>query len=299
MATDVAVVVVTYNSAHVVAELLDSLPAALGALTADISVVDNGSTDGTRDLIEMRDDCRLIRSSNIGYAGGINIGIRSSRPADAIMVLNPDTRMHPGSIATLFATLQLPRTGLVAPRVVEADGTVQTSLRREPTLLRALGLTGTRMAIFSEYLARPEDYRHPQVVDWALGAALLVSSECSERVGEWDESFFLYSEETDFCLRARDLGLLTRYEPDATCEHIGGQSGQNDRTHAMQIVNRVRLYARRRNDFASWTYYALTILSEATWVARGHRQSRAAIMALLSPSHRPAELGCSGSLLPR
>jgi len=231
---DLAVVIVTYNSSHDIGDLLDSIPAALDGLTADVVVVDNGSADGTADLVAARGDCRVVRSANVGYAGGINRGVREAAPADAILVLNPDARLSEHAVPPLLEALREPRTGIVVPQLRSADGALEPSLRREPTLLRA-----------------------------------------------------------------RDLGLLTRYEPRSVVVHTGGGSGRNDMTHAMQIVNRVRLYRRRNGVLASWCYFWLAIASEMTWVARGHPQSRFAIAALLRPSLRPAELGCSDRLLPR
>ena len=128
---------------------------------------------------------------------------------------------------------------------------------------------------------------------------LLSAGSATTRLGGWDESFFLYSEETDLCLRARDIGLVTRYTPAAVAEHIGGASGQSHRTHVMQIVNRVRLYARRHHRPAAWGYYVLTILSELSWALRRHPQSWSAIAALLRPGRRPDVLGVSDTLLPR
>ncbi len=296
---DLDIVIVTYNSAHVVGDLLDSLPAALDGLTADVVVVDNGSADGTAEFLERRGGCRVVRSANVGYAGGINRGVRAAAGSGAILVLNPDARLHERSVAPLLAALREPGTGIVAPRVLSAEGTLELSLRREPTLLRALGLTRTGIAALSEYVGEAAEYGRPHVVDWALGAVLLMSRECFDALGGWDESYFLYSEETDLSLRARDRGLLTRYEPRSVAVHIGGQSGRDDKTHAMQIVNRVRVYRRRNGVLASWCYYWLTIASELSWVARGHRQSRFAIAALLRPPLRPPELGCSDRLLPR
>ena len=122
---------------------------------------------------------------------------------------------------------------------------------------------------------------------------------CNDALGGWDESFFLYSEETDYCLRARDAGWLTRYVPEATATHIGGQSGQSPRIHSMQILNRVRLYSRRHGPVASVAYWLLSIASELSWVLRGHRDSITAVRALLLPRSRPAELGVSDRLVPR
>lgn len=298
MPNDVAVVIVTFNSAHVIDALLDSLPAALSGVTAEIVVVDNGSTDETLTTLDRRSECRVIRSTNIGYSGGVNLGVRSTT-APAILVLNPDTRLNPGSVASLLAALHLPGTAVAVPQIRTASGHLYQSLRREPTLRRALGLTATKLPAFSEYVSQTDAYDRPSTVDWALGAVLLMSRAGYDAVGPWDESYFLYSEETDYCLRARDIGLVTRYEPTAVAVHIGAQSGQNLNTHAMQIINRVRLYRRRHGRFQSWAYFALTVLSESSWIPRGGGQrSWFAVKCLLRPSLRPRELGCNDRLLP-
>lgn len=298
MAVDLDVIIVTYNSVHVIGDLLDSLPAALDGLTAEVIVVDNGSGDGTAEVAGKLGGCRVVRSANVGYAGGINRGVREAAGADAILILNPDVRLHARSLPPLLAGLRTRGAGIVVPQVRSPHGHLDCSLRREPTVLRALGLNWTGLSSLSEYVTGKAAYTCPRTVDWALGAALVMSRECYEAIGGWDESYFLYSEETDLCLRARDHGFLTRYEPLSVVTHIGGQSGRNDWTHAMQIVNRVRLHRRRHGALASWCYYWLTIMSELSWVARGHRQSRAAVAALLKPSRRPAELGCSDRLMP-
>jgi N-acetylglucosaminyl-diphospho-decaprenol L-rhamnosyltransferase len=299
MAVDLSVIIVTYNSVHVIGDLLDSLPAALDGLICDVVVVDNGSADGTAELVAARGDCRLVRSANVGYAGGINRGVRKAAAADAILILNPDVRLGEKSVPPLLAALRKPDVGIAVPRVQSPFGTLELSLRREPTLLRAAGLARTGLAALSEYVSKPADYAGPRVVDWALGAVLAMSRKCYDCLGGWDESYFLYSEETDLCLRARDIGLATRYEPRSVAVHIGGQSGRDHRTHAMQIVNRVRLYRRRHGRPAAWAYYWLTVASELSWLIRGHRQSWSAIVALLRPSRRPPELGCSDRLMPR
>lgn len=294
-----AVVIVTYNSASVIGELLDSLPAALGAITSDVVVVDNGSVDVTADLVAARSDCRLIRSTNEGYAAGINRGVREAAPAPAVLVLNPDVLLRPGCVQRLMSALQQPRTAVVAPKVFDVDGGLQFSLRRAPSIPRAVGLNFTTVPALSEYVNREADYSRPHVVDWALGAVLLMSRECFDLVQGWDESFFLYSEETDFSLRCRDIGFVTRYEPSAEAMHIGGESGRSDSTHSMLIINRVRLYRRRHRPAAAWTYFACTVASEMSWILRGHRESRRAVMALLRPSTRPPQLRCSEGLMPQ
>ena len=294
---DVAVVVVTHNSVAVIGDLLDSLPAALGDLVADIVVVDNGSTDETCAGVAARGDCRLVRSTNTGYAAGINSGVANARPADAILVLNPDVRLAPRSVERMYAALSRPGVGVVAPQIRNPDGRLARSLRREPTLLRALGLTRTGVPALSEYVGHDRDYVLGGLVDWALGAVLLVSSECHDALGGWDESFFLYSEETDFASRAREQGFRTWYEPSALAVHIGAQSGTSDRIHSMQILNRVRYYRRRHDPVRSSAYYVLAIGNEVSRFGSGD-EHRHAVRALLQPDCRPEELRCNHSRVP-
>lgn len=299
MTPDLAIVIVAYNSVDVVGDLLDSIPAAAGDLTYDLVVVDNGSTDGTAEFLAGRDGCRVVRSTNTGYAGGINRGVLAAEPAAAILILNPDVRLQEKSLPPLAAVLEDPGVGIAVPQVRSPAGSVERSLRREPSPARALGLNWTGWPFFAEYLTSPLDYAAPRTVDWALGAVLLMSRKCFDAIGGWDESFFLYSEETDACLRARDLGLLTRYEPASVVIHIGGASGRTRSTHVMQIVNRVRLYRRRHGTPASWCYFGLTVMSEISWLLRGHPRSGYAVLALLMPARRPPVIGCSDHILPR
>ncbi len=202
-------------------------------------------------MVDLRDDCRVVRSANVGYAAGINRGVREASGADAILILNPDVRLGERSVEPLLKALSEPRTGLVVPQIRSAEGALEPSLRRQPTLMRAIGLERTRIPSLAERIFDADEYARPHFVDWAQGAVVLMSRECFDILGGWDESYFLYSEETDASLRARDLGLLTRYEPNSVAVHIGGASGRNDATHAMQIINRVRLYRRRNGALAS------------------------------------------------
>jgi N-acetylglucosaminyl-diphospho-decaprenol L-rhamnosyltransferase len=296
---DLAVVIVAYNSAHVVTGLLDSIPAALDGLEADVVLIDNDSADGTADLVAVRKDCRVVRSANVGYAAGINRGVAEAVRADAILALNADVRLGERSVRPLLDALKVPGTGIVVPQLRWPDGVLQRSLRREPTLLRSLGLAGTRVPALTELVSAAAEYSRAHLVDWASGAVVMMSRACFDSLGGWDESYFLYSEETDFSLRARDLGLLTRYEPRSVAIHEGGGSGQSEITYAMQVVNRVRLYRRRHGTAASWLYYLLIISGQLKWAACGRRASRFAVAALLRPSVRPMQLGCSRQILPQ
>lgn len=299
MHVDVAAVVVTYNSEGDVGGLLDSLPAAFGDLSWSVVVVDNGSTDGTVALLEARRDCVVVRSTNEGFAAGVNRGVAASPRSTAVLVLNPDTTLDPGAVQRMCQVLDRPQVGVVAPRVREVDGRLSPTLRRRPTLARVGGLSFTRLPLFTERIENPGEYQLEHQVDWAVGAILLVDRECYDALDGFDESFFLYSEETDFSLRARDAGWATVYAPDAGGMHVGGASGESADTHTMKMVNRLRLYRRRTGTGRATAYFALLVVVELRRAVLGHAYSRTTLRALLRPALRPAVLGASDGWLPR
>ncbi|MGH3509689.1 MAG: glycosyltransferase family 2 protein [Nocardioidaceae bacterium] len=299
MTRTVGVVVVTHNSESVVDGVLDSVAAAMDGHAHLVTVVDNGSTDDTVDRVRLHHGVAVLEQANRGYSAGINAGVAALPSADVILVLNPDVRLEAGSVVAMLSVLDDPNVGVVAPRLLDPDGTIAHSLRRAPTLARAMGLSFTRRPTFSEAVTEPAAYqvRHP--VDWATGAVLLIRRECHEALGGWDESYFLYSEETDFCLRAADAGWRTEFEPAASALHIGGASGRSGRTHTIQTLNRVRLYARRHGRRAGLVYLGFMTASQAVKAVRGRPESREALVALIRPRRRPVELGAGVSLIPR
>jgi N-acetylglucosaminyl-diphospho-decaprenol L-rhamnosyltransferase len=200
-----------------------------------------------------------------------------------------------------------PRVGIVAPKMYLPDecSTLERSQRRDPSLLRTWGTAllggpiSRRFASLSEAVADPARYERSCDVDWAVGAALLISRACLDAVGQWDESFFLYSEETDFCRRARRAGFRVRFTPDAVVRHEGGDGWINPRLRAMMTVNKVREYRRRHRPPASWCFFAGNLFHELTRGFAGRRASRSAAIALVRPKQRPAELDSATSLMPR
>lgn len=249
-AVDVAVLVVTHNSRADVGRLLASLRRQRAGMR--VVVVDNASTDGTLEELASQTDVVTVASEqNLGYAGGINLATAAAGPAASYLVLNPDLVLDDNAVTAMLERLQGYGVGAVVPHFVE-NGSTYRSLRREPTPLRALGeaLFGRRLAgrprWLSEMVHEPEAYLHPHPVDWATGAAILVDAEVARRVGPWNESFFLYSEETDFCRRVRAVGSSIWYEPGAKVSHRIGGSGQSPLLTALMEVNRLR-YARLHN----------------------------------------------------
>jgi N-acetylglucosaminyl-diphospho-decaprenol L-rhamnosyltransferase len=286
----VAVVVVTYNSAELLADLIESLPAGLAGARWHLTIADNASSDGSvRRARELAPAARVVETGrNGGYAAGINAAVAAAEAHTAILVLNPDVRLQPGCVAELLRTLRTPGTGIAVPRLIDAHGDLIESQRREPTVLRAFadavigGSRAGRYALLGEVVTDRRRYESPGVTDWAEGSTLLVSDECWRRCAPWDEYFFLYSEETDFALRARDAGLLTRYVPTAGAVHLEGGSGTTPELWTLVVLNRVRLFRRRHGMVQSTAFWAAVLLREGSRAVMGKRTSRAAVRALVS-----------------
>jgi N-acetylglucosaminyl-diphospho-decaprenol L-rhamnosyltransferase len=301
MTTDrprVAVIVVTYNSANVLGECLASLPdGAREVDLVDVVVADNASRDDSMRIAKEATylPIRTVQlGRNAGYAAGVNVGVDalSGREFDAVLVLNPDCRLRPGSLACLAAALrQEPRRGIAVPRLVNPDGSLQPSLRRTPTVLGALaesvlggGLAG-RIGL-GELITSSRAHRRPGEAVWATGAAMLITAAALRELGPWDESFLLYSEETEYALRAADRGWRLWYEPAAVIEHIGGDIAVNPTLAAMSVVNKVRLFRTRRGRPAWAAYYAAVTLGLVVRTLAGRDTARASLLALTQPSRR-------------
>ncbi|UVS82403.1 glycosyltransferase [Actinokineospora sp. UTMC 2448] len=295
----VAVVIVTYNSAEVIADCLASLPAALDGVDARVVVVDNASTDGTAEVAAAADPAAKIvhRADNDGFGAGVNAGIGHADGCD-VLVLNADVRLAPGSVAVLQRALR--PAGIAVPKLTDEEGRVQHSLRRAPTSLRTLGeavLGGTRAGrwrLLGETVTHPRAYERAGEHDWATGAAWLVSRECLDAVGPLEERFLLYSEETDFMLRAGRAGFATRYEPAATAVHLGGESTTSARLWSLVVTNKVRLHRERFGALAAAGMWLAAMADSLIRAARGSARHRQAARALLTMPRWPAPLDGDG-----
>jgi len=286
------VAAVTYNSALVIDSFLEALPRALDGLpSARVYVADNGSTDDTVARIRTRAPWVFVRETggNLGYAAGINCILREQLGSKGVLVLNPDAIPNRGFALRLLAAVD-PRAGIVVPRIVDAHGRLKFSLRREPTLCRAIGeavLGGHRAARYARWgdmIRDPAYYVDGATADWATGAAMLLSRRVLDDVGLWDESFFLYSEETDYALRARKFGYAVCFVAEAIVMHPGGEMSRSPFLWSLLVVNRVRLYARNHGRIATVAYWAVAVLNEAARASLGRPTHKEALRALLRRS---------------
>ncbi|NQX06699.1 WecB/TagA/CpsF family glycosyltransferase [Rathayibacter sp. VKM Ac-2856] len=268
---DVAALVVSYRSAATMERLLASLRAeAATGLRIRVVVVDNASDDGSLALAAAHSDVIAVDAgANVGYAAAINIARRHAGDAGALLVLNPDLVVLPGAVSVLLDRMDSSSAGIVVPLLRDATGAASRSLRREPTRLRALGdaLLGDRVldrpAFSSETDSDPESYRHAHRIDWATGAAMLIDALVAARLGDWDERFFLYSEETDYFRRARELGAEAWFEPAAQVVHDGAGSGSSSALGALLAVNRVRYVQKFHGALYSGTFRLVVLAAES------------------------------------
>jgi GT2 family glycosyltransferase len=291
MPCDVSVIIVNWNGGSVVEDCLDSLPAALGRLTAEIWVVDNASTDGSPARIRQRFPAVQLRlnTANCGFAAANNLAAGQAQ-GRFFLLLNPDTRAGPGSFETLLHFAEGdPRLGVVGPRLNFADGRFQRSCWRGfPGLAMALSDALYLWKVPQLPLARnaeiaPHQLRAPIEVDHLLGACLLIRRETWSQVGGLDESFFLFLEETDWCFRARRAGWRVVYNPLVQITHLGEHSvNQNPQRNLPQFYRSyVQFYRKRHPAAARIALLKLLIASAALlriglWQVRGWRRQGAA-----------------------
>jgi GT2 family glycosyltransferase len=222
---DAGVVVVTYNALPWVERALESVRAE------ETVVVDNGSSDGTVDVVrELFPGAKLIEQENLGLAAGWNAGIAVAS-GRYFLILNADAWMTEGSLARLvrFADTR-PDAAVIGPRLLNVDGTLQRSVRGVPTLWRLateyffLRKLAPKSQALNAFYAGGFPHDEEREVEVVMGACMLVRREAVEQVGPLDEAFFLFSEETDWCQRFRDAGWKVLFFPGAECVHVGAAS---------------------------------------------------------------------------
>jgi N-acetylglucosaminyl-diphospho-decaprenol L-rhamnosyltransferase len=296
----VAVVIATWNSADVLGGCLRSL-SDQGLPLVAVVVADNASKDETRVIASTFADLPVQVvdvGRNAGYSAALNAGIGALDldNLDAVLMLNADCRILPDALSVLVSALQNSGGGIAVPRLINPDGSLQPSLRRKPTVGRALveallpGDFAGRLGPLGELITDPAVYERPGSTAWATGAAMLLSVSALRDIGPWDESFLLYSEETEYSLRAEDKGWCTWYEPAAVFEHIGGECGTDPMLASLMTVNKVVLFRRRHNRLHSAAFFTAVAIGECIRAIAGRRTSQASFAALLQPSRRVQEL---------
>ena len=225
-----SVAVCTRNRAALLAGCLATLDTQVFEVDAvEILVVDNGSTDGTVDLIRARfPGVRVVESENRGLAAGWNTGIGTTT-AEHVLLLNADAWLVGDAFGALVAAADRHlRAAVVGPRLLNVDGTLQRSVRGYPTLWRLateylyLRKLAPRSRALNAFYGAGFDHDSEREVEWVMGACLLVRRAAYDEVGPFDERYFMFSEEVDWMRRAADRGWSVVFTPEARCVHVGG-----------------------------------------------------------------------------
>lgn len=241
-----SVVIVNWNTQALLAECIAAVEREAAALSYDIWVVDNGSTDGSVAMLR-RDfpHVHLIQSQvNLGFAGANNLAMQRSK-GRYLLLLNTDAIVRPSALqALLEVAAASPRAGIVGAHLLNPDGSFQASHTNFPTLWQEFLILSTigRRVYGSWYPSHgPEAAKGPQRVDYVEGACLLVRRDALEQVGGLDEGYFMYAEEVDWCKRMAAHGWEVWYAPTAQVVHIGGASSVNRKTSREADLYRSRV----------------------------------------------------------
>ncbi len=224
-AASVACVVVTYDALPWIERCLESVAGV------ETVVVDNGSSDDTVAVVRERfPSVRVVETENHGLCAGWNRGIAETS-SEHVLLLNADAWLVEDALGRLLeAAGRYPRAAVVAPRLLNPDGSLQRSVRGFPSLWRLateylyLRKLAPRSRVFNAFYGAGFDHASERVVDWVMGSCLLVRRGALEQVGPFDERYFLFSEEVDWMRRAADRGWSVVFTPDARCVHVGGAS---------------------------------------------------------------------------
>ncbi len=251
-------IIVSWNVAGLLHDCLQAVfsPEVMGHLCLEVIVVDNASVDDSVRVAQSHQGVRVVHSKrNFGYGRANNIGFRLAH-GKYLLVLNPDTVPLPGSLAALVSFAEHdPRAAIVAPRLLNPNGTVQRSAFRFPTLLMALidlfpppklipGRLRERLIKSTVNGRYPNELKsqRPIRIDHPLGAVMLLRREAVEQLGGFDEQLFMYSEEVDLALRFKRSGWECWQVPAARVVHLGGQSTKQMPDRMFRELWRSRLY---------------------------------------------------------
>lgn len=229
---DVFIIIVNWNTAEILRECLRSIQKNTVGIAYRVCVVDNGSTDGSAEMIATEfPSVRLIRNeTNLGFAAANNQGIRIAE-GRYVLLLNSDTQVTEGALDTMVAFAdQDSNLGILGPRLVGIDGSVELSAAQFPSLFKSLivHFPLLRYLLSKEghsFLTRTDQCTVPCDVGFVNGAGMLVRREAIAQVGVLDEDYFMYGEDLDWCYRMRKHGWRVVYAPQAEIVHLRNRSG--------------------------------------------------------------------------
>jgi GT2 family glycosyltransferase len=228
-AVAVSVVVVSRNTRDLTRSALQSVFESADAFVKEVAVVDNGSTDGTADMIAADfPAAKLTRSeTNLGFARANNLGAKDAR-GEFLLLLNSDARLKPDTLALTVSWMrQHPECGVAGVQLLNPDGSLQNSIANLPSLATELLNKSLLRRLFpNRFPGKERKLTEPIKVESVIGAFMLIRGQVWRDLGGFDERYFFFLEETDFCRQARQKGWKIYHLPQAQAWHGQGQSGR-------------------------------------------------------------------------
>lgn len=229
----ISVVILNWNNKDVIINCLEAVQSELAAIDSETTVVDNGSIDGSLELIKQKfSNVNLIENKeNLGFAKGVNQGVQKSR-GKYVLLLGSDTEVQKGSVQALLNRLESlgDEYAAVAPQLLNSDGSIQPSCRNFPTPLNLfadmtfLWKLFPKSKIFGNYRLTYWDHHNERDVVQPQMTCMLVRREVFEKIGLLDEDFSIYFNDVDWCYRVNKADFKIRFVPDAKVKHIYGHS---------------------------------------------------------------------------
>jgi len=279
---DVSVLIVNYNTAHLLSEMWDALEASRGDLSLQTIVVDNASRDESVSVLR-RDhpDVQLIvNTDNVGFGRANNQALMAGATGRYVLLLNTDAFVAPDTLIRTVDYMDAhPECGLLGVRLVGRDGALQPCCRYFPTPWNVF-LARTGMARFFPKVRMVDDmaWDHASVreCDWVPGCYLLIRREVIDQVGLFDPRYFLYSEELDLCYCAKRAGWKVVYFPGTEVVHIGGESAKSDapltssgrQIQGLQIESELLYFRKNHGVSALLASVVLSTLADVILVAK-------------------------------
>lgn len=267
MSTQLSVVIVNWNTRELLRECVAALFAALeclGRQTSEVIVVDNGSSDGSAEMVRAQfPDVKLIENTeNYGFAHANNQAIATSS-GKYILLLNSDAMVKPDTLEKLVAFAENSGdVGIVAPILLNRDGTFQAAGSRLPSLSKhILQLLGLARRVYGPHFPSvgPEDCREVNDVEWVGGACMLVRRHAMDSVGSLDEGFFMYAEDVDWCYRMRQARWRICVLREAETYHYGGRSSEIVQAVVLARQWKALLYYHRKHHGLAY-YWAVRLV---------------------------------------
>lgn len=261
------IVIVNWNAGVQLKECIESIDSCAMKFISRITIVDNGSTDGSVELIERTNKVKVVRTGeNLGFASACNIGAQSGN-SPYILFLNPDTRLESDSLAVPYSFMQQTENmgvGICGIQLADEQGNISKTCARFPTLLRlvssSLGLVKFPGLKASGMRMREWNHQESRKVDQVMGAFFFCRRKVFELCEGFDERFFVYFEEVDVAKRSSLLGWSTWYLTEARAFHKGGGTSQQVKAHRLFYSLRSRiLYAFKH--FPAWQAWSLLVIT--------------------------------------